>query len=69
LRGIGAGTDILKEIVEEIDVIEVFNSRSPLRRSSRKARSFAVVRGKLEVLLGNMIFRQVPAVMLIPLVR
>jgi len=41
LRGIGAGTDILKEIVEEIDVIEVFNSRSPLRRSSRKARSFA----------------------------
>lgn len=32
---------ILEEIAEQIDVIEVFNSRSPLRRTSTKALMFA----------------------------
>jgi len=34
-------TKVLEEIVEQIDIIEVFNSRSPLLRSSAKARAFA----------------------------
>lgn len=41
VRGIGVGSRILEELVEEIDVIEVFNSRSLLRRTSTKAQSFA----------------------------
>jgi len=35
------GGRILEEIVEQIDVIEVFNSRSPLPRTSNKALIFA----------------------------
>ena len=33
--------NIIEEIAEQIDVVEVFNARSPLLRSSNKARTFA----------------------------
>ena len=35
------GAKIVEKITDEIDVMEVFNSRSPLLRSSAKARAFA----------------------------
>jgi predicted metal-dependent phosphoesterase TrpH len=35
------GGKVVTEVVEQIDVMEVFNSRSPLLRSSAKAQSFA----------------------------
>ena len=38
---IGLGEKIAEEIVEELDFIEVFNSRSPFLRSSTKAQIFA----------------------------
>ena len=41
LRGIGAGNKILEELVEKIDVIEVFNSRSLFLQASTKAQVFA----------------------------
>ncbi len=34
-------TKVIEEIVEQIDVIEVFNSKSPLLRSAAKTRAFA----------------------------
>ena len=34
-------TKVIEEIIDQIDVIEVFNSRSPLLRSSAKAQIFA----------------------------
>ena len=37
----GLGGKIVEELVGQIDVIEVFNSRSPLRRSSDEALAFA----------------------------
>jgi len=40
VRGSALG-GIIEEIVEQIDVIEVFNSRSPLLRTSAKAQAFA----------------------------
>jgi len=41
LRRIGLGGKILEELVGQIDILEVFNSRSPLLRASAKARAFA----------------------------
>jgi len=41
LRPSALGEKIVEEIAEEIDVIEVFNARSLLRRSSEKALAFA----------------------------
>ncbi|GAI36186.1 unnamed protein product, partial [marine sediment metagenome] len=38
---IGLGEKIVEEIAEELDFIEVYNSRSPFLRSSTKARIFA----------------------------
>jgi len=35
------GDKLVEGIAEQIDVMEVFNARSPLRRSSAKARAFA----------------------------
>jgi len=40
-RGIRLNNEKLEELVEQIDVIEVFNARSPFSRSSTKARAFA----------------------------
>ena len=40
-RGFALGDKMLEEMVEQIDVIEVFNSRSPILRSTTKARVFA----------------------------
>lgn len=40
-RGSAIDTNILEEMVEQIDIIEVFNARSLLRRSSAKAQIFA----------------------------
>lgn len=37
--------NVIEEIVEHIDVVEVFNARSPLLRSSNKARAFAEKHG------------------------
>jgi len=37
----GLGSKLLKELVGQIDIIEVFNSRSPLPQHSVKARAFA----------------------------
>ncbi len=41
LRGLRLDSKRLEELVEQIDIIEVFNARSPLARSSTKARTFA----------------------------
>ena len=41
LRGFGIGSEILEELAEQIDIIEVFNARSPLLRYSTKAKVFA----------------------------
>ena len=41
LRGIRLDSKRLEELAGQIDIIEVFNARSPLRRSSAKARAFA----------------------------
>ena len=44
-RGSALDGKIVEEIVGEIDIMEVFNSRSPLLRSSAKARIFAEKHG------------------------
>ncbi len=41
IRGSALDTNMLETLVEQIDVIEVFNARSPLLRSSNEARVFA----------------------------
>ncbi len=41
LRGLRLDSQRLEKLVEQIDIIEVFNARSPLLRSSTKARTFA----------------------------
>jgi len=41
LRGLRLDNQRLEKLVEQIDIIEVFNARSPLLRSSTKARAFA----------------------------
>jgi predicted metal-dependent phosphoesterase TrpH len=40
-RGSGLGGKMLEEVVGQIDVVEAFNARSPLLRSSAKAQAFA----------------------------
>ncbi len=40
-RGLRLESKRLEEMAEQIDIIEVFNARSPLLRSSTKARTFA----------------------------
>ena len=40
-RASALDTDILEEMIEQVDIIEVFNARSILRRSSAKAQIFA----------------------------
>jgi len=40
-RRVGLGGKILEELAGQIDILEVFNSRSPFPRSSAKARAFA----------------------------
>jgi len=40
-RGMGVGNEILEELVEQIDIIEVFNARSPFLRYSTRAQIFA----------------------------
>ncbi len=42
---VGLGGKILEELVGQIDVLEVFNARSPLLRTSAKARAFAEKHG------------------------
>ena len=44
-RGSALNEKIVEEIVGQIDIMEVFNSRSPLLRSSAKARIFAEKHG------------------------
>ena len=41
IRRIGLGAKIIEQVLAQIDVIEVFNSRSPLPWNSTKARNFA----------------------------
>ncbi len=41
LRGSALGADTMNEIAGQIDVVEVFNARSPLLRFSEQARLFA----------------------------
>jgi len=41
LRGMGSNGRILEELVGNIDIIEVFNARSPLLRYSNRALNFA----------------------------
>jgi predicted metal-dependent phosphoesterase TrpH len=41
LRGSNLGAETLNEIIKQIDVVEVFNARSPLHRYSEQALSFA----------------------------
>ncbi len=41
MRRIGLGTKIIEQVLAQIDVIEVFNSRSPFPWNSAKARNFA----------------------------
>ncbi|MFC2045449.1 PHP domain-containing protein [Chloroflexota bacterium] len=41
LRGMGFNSRILEEIVASIDIIEVFNARTPLQRYSERAQNFA----------------------------
>jgi len=41
LRGLRLDSKRLEELAEQIDIMEVFNARSPLHRSSAKARAFA----------------------------
>ena len=38
---VGLGDKILEELIGQIDILEVFNSRSPLPKYSAKARAFA----------------------------
>ena len=40
-RGLSMDGKKLESLVDQIDIVEVFNARSPLRRYSAKARSFA----------------------------
>lgn len=44
LRGSALGSDTLNEVVSQIDVVEVFNARSPLLRFSEQAQNFAQAR-------------------------
>ena len=44
-RGMALGATMAEQIVEQIDILEVFNSRSPLLRSSTKALEFAEKHG------------------------
>ena len=48
LRGLRLDSQRLEKLVEQIDIIEVFNARSPLLQSSTKARTFARKHGLLE---------------------
>ena len=48
LRGLRLDSQRLEKLVEQIDIIEVFNARSPWLRSSTKARAFARKHGLLE---------------------
>ena len=41
LRSSALDSNILEELIEQIDILEVFNSRSPLLRCSAKAQIFA----------------------------
>jgi len=41
LRGFRLDSKRLEELVEQIDILEVFNARSPFLRSSTRARNFA----------------------------
>ena len=41
IRGSALGGKVAEQIVEQIDILEVFNSRSPLLRSSAKSLEFA----------------------------
>ncbi len=41
VRRVGLGAKVVESLVEQIDVIEVFNSRSPFPWNSSKARDFA----------------------------
>jgi len=41
IRGSALGGKVAEQIVEHIDILEVFNSRSPLTRSSAKSLEFA----------------------------
>ena len=41
IRGSALDSNIMKEIVSQIDVIEVFNARNPFRDGSTKAQAFA----------------------------
>ncbi len=45
IRGSTLDNKIVEEIVQQIDVVEVFNSRSPLLNSSSKAQAFAEKHG------------------------
>ncbi len=44
-RASALGSEILEELVEQIDLVEVFNARSLLRRSSARAQIFAQKHG------------------------
>ena len=41
LRRVGLGAKVIEKVIEEVDLIEVFNSRSPFPWNSSKARDFA----------------------------
>ena len=41
IRRVGLGVKVIEKVIEEIDLIEVFNSRSPFPWNSSKARDFA----------------------------
>jgi len=41
IRRVGLGTRIIESVIDRIDVIEVFNSRSPFPWNASKARTFA----------------------------
>ncbi len=45
IRSSALGNGIVQEIADQIDLVETFNARSPLLRSSDKARSFAEKHG------------------------
>ena len=45
VRGSALDSNIMAEMVEQIDVIEVFNSRNPFLRTSTRARAFATKHG------------------------
>jgi len=41
IRRVGLGAKVIESVIEQIDVIEVFNSRSPFPWNSSRARNFA----------------------------